>query len=753
MAIELVQSTASQEIPLGYFVDSTDGNTEETGLTIANTDIKLWKAGATALANKNSGGGTHISNGIYYCVLDATDTDTLGPLVVFVHVSGALPVRVECVVRASTGIPVNVTHFGGTAGTFSGGRPEVNTTHAAGTAWGSGAITAASIAADAITAAKIADGAIDAGAIASDAITAAKIATGAISAAKFAAGAIDAAAIADAAIDAATFAAGAINAAAIAADAITDAKVASDVTIASVTGAVGSVTGNVGGNVTGSVGSVATGGITAASFAANAITAAKLDPDVTTELQAGLATQASVDTIDGIVDAILVDTAEIGAAGAGLTVLATQASVNTIDGIVDAILVDTAEIGAAGAGLTVLATAANLATVDTVVDAIKVTTDKLDDTLEDDGGTYRFTTNALEQAPTGGSAPTVGQIADAVWDEALAGHAGAGSAGEALSAAGTAGDPWTTALPGAYGSGTAGFIVGTNINATISSRATQTSVDTVDGIVDSILVDTAEIGAAGAGLTVLATQASVNTIDDFLDTEVAAILADTNELQTDWANGGRLDVILDARASQSSVDTIDGIVDAILVDTAVIGALGAGLTAVPWNAAWDAEVQSEVQDAIEANHLDHLLAATYDPASKPGAADALLNELVENDGGVSRYTANALEQAPSGSGASAADIADAVWDEPIAGHLGAGSTGDSLDNATAAGNPWAAVIEGSLTAEDILRILAGVAAGKTTITLGGSGAATVTFRDITDAGDIVQASMQGSERQAVTVTP
>jgi hypothetical protein len=38
---------------------------------------------------------------------------------------------------------------------------------------------------------------------------------------------------------------------------------------------------------------------------------------------------------------------------------------------------------------------------------------------------------------------------------------------------------------------------------------------------------TDDIGAAGAGLTVLATQASVNTIDDFLDTEIAAILEDT----------------------------------------------------------------------------------------------------------------------------------------------------------------------------------------------------------------------------------
>ena len=96
MTIRFRQSTASQEIVLGYFVDSTDGNTEETALSIANTDLKLWKAGATTLANKNSGGATHISNGIYYATLDATDTNTLGALVIFCHMAGALPIRVEC---------------------------------------------------------------------------------------------------------------------------------------------------------------------------------------------------------------------------------------------------------------------------------------------------------------------------------------------------------------------------------------------------------------------------------------------------------------------------------------------------------------------------------------------------------------------------------------------------------------------------------------------------------------------------------
>lgn len=94
----LRQSTASQEIPLGPFVDSTDGNTAKTGLTIANTDIKLQKTGATSQTNKNSGGATHIATGDYYTVLDATDTDTIGPMRVKVHVAGALPVWLDCCV-------------------------------------------------------------------------------------------------------------------------------------------------------------------------------------------------------------------------------------------------------------------------------------------------------------------------------------------------------------------------------------------------------------------------------------------------------------------------------------------------------------------------------------------------------------------------------------------------------------------------------------------------------------------------------
>ena len=98
MTIFLRQSTANQKISLGLFVDNSDGYTAETGLTIANTDIKIWKFGATSLANKNSGGATHMTGGAYYAVLDATDTDTSGSMTIYVNVSGALPVQRDCVV-------------------------------------------------------------------------------------------------------------------------------------------------------------------------------------------------------------------------------------------------------------------------------------------------------------------------------------------------------------------------------------------------------------------------------------------------------------------------------------------------------------------------------------------------------------------------------------------------------------------------------------------------------------------------------
>ena len=93
----LKQSTASQEGVIGPFLDEDDGKTAETGLTISNTDIRLSKAGANIVA-KNSGGGTHDEIGFYQITLDATDTNTVGELLIAVHESGALPVFKYCYV-------------------------------------------------------------------------------------------------------------------------------------------------------------------------------------------------------------------------------------------------------------------------------------------------------------------------------------------------------------------------------------------------------------------------------------------------------------------------------------------------------------------------------------------------------------------------------------------------------------------------------------------------------------------------------
>ena len=57
-----------------------------------------------------------------------------------------------------------------------------------------------------------------------------------------------------------------------------------------------------------------------------------------------------------------------------------------------------------------------------------------------------------------------------------------------------------------------------------------------------------------------------------------------------------------------------------------IGAAGASLSAIPWNASWDAEVQSEVQDALDATLADSVPA----DGTRPSAAQALYFTLMQD---------------------------------------------------------------------------------------------------------------------------
>lgn len=62
-------------------------------------------------------------------------------------------------------------------------------------------------------------------------------------------------------------------------------------------------------------------------------------------------------------------------------------------------------------------------------------------------------------------------------------------------------------------------------------------------------------------------------------------------------------------------------------------------------------------------------------------------------------------------------------------------------------------VQGAYTVGDALRILLAVAAGKSTITPTGPDAATVEFQAVDDSGVVVSATMAGSERTAVALTP
>jgi len=88
----LKQSTAV-DVLIGPFVDKTDAATAETG---ESPSVKLSKAGQAMGAKNDGTTPAHDADGYYNCELDATDTNTVGTMILTVAASsGALPVRHE----------------------------------------------------------------------------------------------------------------------------------------------------------------------------------------------------------------------------------------------------------------------------------------------------------------------------------------------------------------------------------------------------------------------------------------------------------------------------------------------------------------------------------------------------------------------------------------------------------------------------------------------------------------------------------
>jgi hypothetical protein len=390
-------------------------------------------------------------------------------------------------------------------------------------------------------------------------------------------------------------ASGVLTATAIAADAITAAKVA-DGTIDAAT--------------------FAAGAINAAAIAADAITDAKVASDVTIASVTG-----AVGSVTGAVGSV---TGAVGSVTGAVGSIATGgiAAASFAAGAIDAAAIAANAIGASELAADAAAEIASAVRTELTTELARV----------DVAVSTRLATSGYTVPPT------VGAIADQVWEETLADHSGtAGSTAAALNAAGSAGDPWSTAVPGAYGSGTAGKILGDNLNATVSSRATQASVDDIP--------TNSELATA------------LGTADDAVLAAIAALnnLSQANIRTAVGLGSANLDTQLDALPTNAELATALGTADdAVLAAIAALNnlsqanvrtALGMGsanldtqLDALPTNAEL-ATALASADDAVLAaiSALNNLSAAqvktqvvsalatdTYAEPTAPPAATATL---------------------------------------------------------------------------------------------------------------------------------
>ena len=230
----------------------------------------------------------------------------------------------------------------------------------------------------------------------------------------------------------------------------------------------------------------------------------------------GLALTSSVDDVETVADAIKAVTDNLPDSGA-LSSLATASALSTVDTVVDSILEDT--------GTTIPGT---IATVDTVVDGIKAVTDNLPDS------------GALSSLATASAVATVDSNVDAVLvDTGTTLPATLSTIEGKVDTVDTVADGNKAVTDNLPDSGA------------LSSLATASALATVDTNVDSVLVDT--------GTTIPATLSTIEGKVDTVDTVADAIKAVTDNLPDSGA--------LSSLATASALATVDGNVDAVLVDT------------------------------------------------------------------------------------------------------------------------------------------------------------------------------------------
>jgi hypothetical protein len=115
-------------------------------------------------------------------------------------------------------------------------------------------------------------------------------------------------------------------------------------------------------------------------------------------------------------------------------------------------------------------------------------------------------------------------------------------------------DPSTDAVTAGTVSDKTGYALTSAYDAAKTAAQAGDAMDLVDNSVDAGAVATGAVTEFQSGL---GTAADIRIELDSNSTKLASILADTNELQTDWANGGRLDLLIDTIVAQT--DTLESV--------------------------------------------------------------------------------------------------------------------------------------------------------------------------------------------------
>lgn len=251
-----------------------------------------------------------------------------------------------------------------------------------------------------------------------------------------------------------------------------------------------------------------------------------------------------------------------------------------------------------------------------------------------------------------------------------------------------------------------------DVNVTAMAAGTVTAAAIAAAAIDNATF-AADVGSTAYATNIIAL-AVRKTLDELNLDHLMKTATGAADFTTEVADNTVLARIITSDGDTSGYDLAVDSQEAI-ADT--LGTTGAGLTTVPWNAAWDAEVESEVTDSLIAHNLDHLMkTATAAADMTTEVTDGtVISRMITSDADTSGYDL-------------ATDSQEAIRDNQAAGG------GVAYDTAQAGAASTITLAAGSSAVNDnylgaSIGIVAGTGAGQVRMITGYVGATKVATVD------------------------